>query len=78
MIRNIDLLRANGIMVKGNWFNKHVLMLNETIHSTQFNSIQDPDSPKKDKTPKKKGPNDSDNDSIFNIELSEMPNKIDS
>ena len=39
MIRNIDLLRAEGVMVKGNWFNKHVLMLNETIHSTQHASI---------------------------------------
>ena len=76
MIRNIDLLRAQGVMVKGNWFNKHVLMLNETIHSTQHASIADPDSPPKEK--KTKGPNESDNDSIFNIELSEMPNKIES
>lgn len=34
MIRNIDLLRAQGVMVRGTWFNRHVLMLNETIHST--------------------------------------------
>lgn len=31
MIRNIDILRGKGIMVKGNWFNKNVLMLNETV-----------------------------------------------
>ena len=31
MIRNIDILRSKGIMVQGNWLNKNVLMLNETI-----------------------------------------------
>lgn len=31
MIRNIDILRSKGILVQGNWLNKNVLMLNETI-----------------------------------------------
>ena len=34
MIRNIDLLRSKGTQVSGSWFNKHVLMLNETINSS--------------------------------------------
>ena len=31
MIRNIDRLRAQGVMVSGSWLNKKVLMINETI-----------------------------------------------
>jgi hypothetical protein len=31
MIRNIDILRSKGILVQGNWLNKRVLMLDETI-----------------------------------------------
>jgi hypothetical protein len=34
MIRNMDKLREKGIQVQGSWFNKNVLMLNETINST--------------------------------------------
>lgn len=58
MIRNIDKLRNDGIFVQGPWFNKHVLMLNETINSTLNPSrVTSPDQAQ------------SDNDSIFNIEL---------
>lgn len=31
MIRNIDRLRGQGVMVSGSWLNKKVLMINETI-----------------------------------------------
>ena len=34
MIRNIDKLRENGILVHNAWINKNILMLNETINST--------------------------------------------
>lgn len=58
MIRNIDKLREKGILVQGSWFNKNVLMLNETINSTMNASrINSPEA-------------NSDGDSIFNIELS--------
>jgi hypothetical protein len=33
MLRNIDKLRSSGIMVQGNWLNRDVLMLNETLNS---------------------------------------------
>jgi hypothetical protein len=61
MIRNIDKLRAAGIFVQGSWFNKNVLMLNETINSTINPSrVASPDQDRAQ----------SDEDSIFNIELS--------
>ena len=41
MIRNIDILRSKGIMVKGNWFNRNVLMLNETVAGAEKQSKMD-------------------------------------
>ena len=66
MIRNIDRLRAQGILVSGSWLNKNVLMLNEAINST----IQS-----KGMSPSSGGGNPrslDDADSIFNIELSKI------
>jgi len=66
MIRNIDRLRSQGVLVSGSWLNKNVLMLNETINST----IQS-----KGVTPSSAGGNlrsIDDADSIFNIELSKI------
>ena len=33
MLRNIDKLRRSGVMVQGQWLNKEVLMLDETLNS---------------------------------------------
>lgn len=68
MIRNIDKLREQGILVQGNWLNKNVLMLNETITSTMGASRVN--------SPGEKEEN-SDGDSIFNIELSNQALKQD-
>lgn len=59
MIRNIDKMREKGVLIEGPWFNKNVLMLNEAINSTM--NASKVGSPERDA---------SDNDSIFNIELS--------
>lgn len=61
MIRNIDKLRENGILVHNAWINRNILMLNETINSTLGASRVN--------SPGNKEEN-SDGDSIFNIELS--------
>jgi hypothetical protein len=61
MIRNIDKLREQGVLVQEPWINKNVLMLNETINSTMDAS--------RAQSPNTRAEN-SDNDSIFNIELS--------
>jgi hypothetical protein len=46
MLRNIDKLKKDGIVVQGSWFNKNVLMLNETINSTiNFSRVASPDQP---------------------------------
>ena len=58
MLRNIERLRGQGIMVSGAWFNKDVLMLNETIKS-QAHSPTSGD----------RSGLAGDDDSIFNIEL---------
>lgn len=34
MLRNIEKLRMQGVMVKGAWLNKEVLMMNETINQS--------------------------------------------
>ena len=60
MIRNMDKLREKGIFVQGSWLNKKVLMLDETITSTM--------NPTRVHSPGEK--ENSDGDSIFNIELS--------
>ena len=31
MLRNIDKMRANGVMAQPEWLNKHVLMVDEAI-----------------------------------------------
>ena len=67
MIRNMDKLREKGILVQGSWFNKNVLMLNETINST-MNATR-VNSPGEQEN--------SDGDSIFNIELSNLALKQD-
>lgn len=67
MIRNMDKLREKGIQVQGSWFNKNVLMLNETINST-MNATR-VGSPGEQEN--------SDGDSIFNIELSNLALKQD-
>ena len=60
MIRNMDKLREKGILVQGSWFNKNVLMLNETINSTMNAS--------RVASPEEREKSDGE-DSIFNIEL---------
>lgn len=47
MIRNIDIVRAKGVFVKGNWFNRNVLMLNETVQGAANQSKRDENSPGK-------------------------------
>jgi hypothetical protein len=71
MIRNIDGLRSKGIMVQGSQLNKDVLMLDETINSTIHSRVQSPDSidVKDDKS-------DATDDSIFNIELSNIASAL--
>ena len=63
----MDKLREKGILVQGSWFNKNVLMLNETINSTMNGTrVNSPGEQE-----------NSDGDSIFNIELSNLALKQD-
>lgn len=80
MIRNIDLLRKQGVMVQGSWFNRHVLMLNETINGSAKRDLMkgsDGGSLNTSPSPKKKG-EDKEDDSIFNIEFADIPGKVES
>lgn len=72
MIRNIDGLRSKGIMVQGSQLNKDVLMLNETINSTINSRAMSPNSLEEDNDNK----SDATDDSIFNIELSNVANAL--
>ena len=72
MIRNIDGLRSKGIMVQGSQLNKDVLMLNETINSTINSRAMSPNRLEDDNDNK----SDATDDSIFNIELSNVANAL--
>ena len=71
MIRNIDSLRAKGIFIQGSQLNKDVLMLDETINSTINSRAMSPAS-----NEVKDNKSDATDDSIFNIELSNIANAM--
>lgn len=66
MMRNIERLREQGIMVSGTWLNKHVLMFKETIQRGGIggNVVKEGSEARPN--------NQSDNESLFNIELGDL------
>jgi len=63
------MLRSQGVLVQGAWLNKTILMFKETINSSKAKSKHET-SPLKEVESRL---NQSDDDSIFNIQFNDIP-----